>query len=128
MEAYKPNYRRVTSADQLDYSKNIDQKSGQGLVSIITVDCNEFVPRSIVGILMGANATYEAMQLTLTTGIATYFSRSRQKLWVKGDESGNKQLIRNVYADCDQDFIIYDVEPLGPACHTGQMSCFEEDI
>ncbi len=63
--------------------------------------------------------------MTLATGKATYYSRSRQEIWVKGDGSGNTQERCVVYADCDWDSILYDVDPMGPACHTGARSCFE---
>src|SRR5207248_6063921 len=70
----------------------------------------------------------EALERTLRSGQATFWSRSRQELWVKGATSGNTQAVRSVAADCDQDAILVRVEPAGPACHTGKRSCFFETL
>jgi phosphoribosyl-AMP cyclohydrolase / phosphoribosyl-ATP pyrophosphohydrolase len=75
-------------------------------------------------IRMFAWATRKAVELTLTTGRATFYSRSRRALWVKGETSGNELSVRAVHADCDADVLIYLVEPQGPTCHTGAPSCF----
>lgn len=66
----------------------------------------------------------EALRKTRETGLVTYFSRSRQKLWQKGEESGNSQKVRQLRIDCDGDAILALVEPAGPACHTGERTCF----
>lgn len=76
-------------------------------------------------VLMLAWANKEALEETAETGVATYFSRSRNKLWRKGEESGNRQLIQEIRLDCDGDAIIYRVTQIGGiACHTGRRSCF----
>jgi phosphoribosyl-AMP cyclohydrolase len=76
-------------------------------------------------ILMFAWANREAMQHTADTGIAHYWSRSRQKLWKKGEESGHTQSVHEIRLDCDEDVIILIVEQTGGmACHTGRHSCF----
>ena len=76
-------------------------------------------------VLMLAFMNEEAWKTTLSTGKATYYSRSRQKLWVKGETSGNLQLIKEIWIDCDDDTILLKVEQLGDAaCHTGHKSCF----
>jgi len=76
-------------------------------------------------VLMLAFMNEEAWKTTLSTGKATYYSRSRQKLWVKGETSGNLQLIKEIWIDCDDDTILLKVEQLGDAaCHTGHRSCF----
>ncbi|WP_324652837.1 phosphoribosyl-AMP cyclohydrolase [Georgenia sp. H159] len=67
----------------------------------------------------------EALTRTLTTGRATYWSRSRQEYWRKGDTSGNVQHVRSVALDCDGDSLLVRVHQVGPACHTGTRSCFE---
>ena len=67
----------------------------------------------------------EALHRTLTTGRATYWSRSRQEYWRKGDTSGHVQHVRSVALDCDGDALLVRVEQVGPACHTGTRSCFE---
>lgn len=66
----------------------------------------------------------EALEHTLATGLATFFSRSRGKLWVKGEGSGNVLRVHSVTADCDADTLLLLVEPAGPSCHTGRPSCF----
>ena len=67
----------------------------------------------------------EALRRTLTTGRVTYFSRSRQDYWRKGDTSGNVQLVREVSLDCDGDALLIKVDQLGGACHTGDRTCFD---
>lgn len=79
-------------------------------------------------VLMLAWMNRESLALTLQTGKATFWSRSRGELWVKGATSGNTQRIKSVRLDCDQDAILLTVEPAGPACHTGARSCFFEAL
>jgi len=67
----------------------------------------------------------ESLELTLSTGKATYYSRSRARLWVKGEESGNTQQVLNVAADCDGDTLLLEVDQIGVACHTGTHTCFD---
>lgn len=76
-------------------------------------------------VLMLAYMNSESWEATLKTGKATYWSRSRQALWMKGESSGNVQLVKNIFIDCDNDTILLQVEQLGgAACHTGHKSCF----
>lgn len=70
----------------------------------------------------------EALERTLRSGHATFFSRSRGRLWTKGEESGNVLVVRDVFADCDADTLVLLVEPRGPSCHTGRESCFFEPL
>ncbi|MGH3425370.1 MAG: phosphoribosyl-AMP cyclohydrolase [Nocardioidaceae bacterium] len=69
----------------------------------------------------------EALQRTITTGRTTFWSRSRQEHWVKGETSGNVQYVREVRLDCDGDTVLVKVEQTGPACHTGASTCFDDD-
>lgn len=69
-----------------------------------------------------------ALHRTLTTGRATYWSRSRQQYWVKGETSGHIQQVRSVALDCDGDALLVRVDQVGPACHTGAHTCFEADV
>ena len=69
----------------------------------------------------------EALHRTLTTGRATYWSRSRAEYWRKGDTSGNVQHVREVRLDCDGDALLVVVDQVGPACHTGAHTCFDAD-
>ncbi|WP_062073307.1 phosphoribosyl-AMP cyclohydrolase [Demequina sediminicola] len=76
-------------------------------------------------VLMVAWMDDDALNLTLTTGRAVYWSRSRQELWRKGDTSGHVQQVHSVELDCDGDALLLTVSQTGPACHTGTVSCFE---
>ena len=69
----------------------------------------------------------EAVHRTLTTGRATFWSRSRQEYWVKGDTSGNVQWVKSVALDCDGDSLLVRVDQVGAACHTGDLTCFDAD-
>ncbi|NPA52869.1 MAG: bifunctional phosphoribosyl-AMP cyclohydrolase/phosphoribosyl-ATP diphosphatase HisIE [Aquificae bacterium] len=79
-------------------------------------------------VLMQAYADKKAIETTINTGYATYFSRKRQKLWTKGETSGNKQKIVDIKIDCDMDSLLYLVKDYGVACHTGEESCFYRSI
>ena len=102
---------------KLDYSKT------GGLVPAIVQDYNSG------DVLMLAYMNSEAFNATLSTGKATFYSRSRQTLWVKGETSGNIQLIKEIRIDCDDDTVLLKVEQLGDAaCHTGHRSCFHKKV
>ena len=75
-------------------------------------------------VLMLAYANLEAVRKTQETGYAHYWSRSRNTLWKKGESSGHVQQIKEVLVDCDEDTLLYKVSQTGPACHTGEKSCF----
>ncbi len=80
-------------------------------------------------ILMMAWMNREALQLTEQTGHAVYFSRSRQKLWHKGEESGHQQVVKSIRVDCDADVVLLEVEQKGGiACHTGRHNCFFREL
>jgi len=79
-------------------------------------------------VLMLAYMSAEALRLTLDTGEAHFWSRSRGELWHKGATSGNVQRVREVRVDCDADTILLIVDPAGPACHTGEVSCFYRTV
>jgi len=107
------------SNDYLDQVKwNAD-----GLVAAIAQDCHS------KRVLMMAWMNREALKLTVEGKVAVYWSRSRQKLWRKGESSGNTQSVKAVKLDCDGDAIILDVEQAGGiACHTGRESCFYREL
>jgi phosphoribosyl-AMP cyclohydrolase len=73
---------------------------------------------------MVAQQTKQAVLKTLTTGLMHYWSRSRSKLWLKGEQSKHYQRVREVWVDCDGDTLVFDVEQVGVACHKGYRSCF----
>jgi phosphoribosyl-AMP cyclohydrolase len=75
-------------------------------------------------VLMMAWVNAESLRLTLDTGETVFWSRSRQEIWHKGATSGNTQKVIAVWVDCDEDTLLIEVEPAGPACHTGAISCF----
>jgi phosphoribosyl-AMP cyclohydrolase len=79
-------------------------------------------------VLMVAWMDDEALRRTLTTGRATYWSRSRSEYWVKGETSGHRQWVRDVRLDCDGDALLLRVDQEGPACHTGERSCFHRPL
>jgi phosphoribosyl-AMP cyclohydrolase len=91
-----------------------------GLVACVTIDARDKT------VLMLAWMNAEALRLTIDTGVAHYWSRSRNQLWRKGDTSGQTQKVVAMRTDCDQDAILIEVEPGGDggACHTGRRSCF----
>lgn len=76
-------------------------------------------------VLMVAHMDHEAWEATLSTGRATFHSRSRDRLWVKGEESGHVMQVLEVRVDCDGDALLLRVKPAGPACHTGARTCFD---
>jgi len=111
--------KEETSQDKAaEFVKKIDFAKGDGLVPVIVQD------ERTKDILMLAYANKEALSLSLTTGVAHYWSRSRASMWKKGETSGNIQKIKWIDTDCDQDTILYVVEQNGVACHTGDWSCF----
>lgn len=75
-------------------------------------------------VLMLAHMDEEALRLTIETGKAHFWSRSRGKLWRKGEQSGHEQLVKDILIDCDEDTVLLKVKQLGGACHTGYRSCF----
>lgn len=79
-------------------------------------------------VLMQAYMNEEAVRKTIETGYAHYYSRSRQKLWKKGEQSGNTQKVVDFSLDCDMDSVLLRVNQLGPACHTGEYSCFHNEV
>lgn len=112
---------RTTSAE-IELGTTLQPKFGpDGLIPCITQEI------TTGEVLMFAFMNAESLEHTLKTRKATYWSRSRQKLWVKGEESGNVQIVKELYTDCDQDVLLIKVEQSGAAnasCHNGYKSCF----
>lgn len=75
-------------------------------------------------VLMVAYMNAESLRKTVETGLTCFWSRSRQKFWLKGETSGNVQRVKEILYDCDQDTLLIKVDPAGPACHTGERTCF----
>ena len=97
---------------------DLDFEKFSGLIPVIAQE------QASGKVLMLAYANLEAVRKTQETGYAHYWSRSRNKLWKKGESSGHIQKITEVLVDCDEDTLIYKVSQTGPACHTGEKSCF----
>jgi len=109
--------------NDLDETTDFRPKFGpDGLIAVATTDV------ASNQLLMVAYMNEEALDKTLETGDAWYWSRSRQKLWRKGETSGNVQSVKEIRVDCDQDTIELVVEQTGAACHTGRANCFYRTI
>jgi phosphoribosyl-ATP pyrophosphohydrolase/phosphoribosyl-AMP cyclohydrolase len=102
-------------ADSLNWNRN-------GLLPAVVQDVES------LQLLMLAWMNQEALRLTLQTGQVHFWSRSRQELWRKGATSGNRLLVAELWVDCDADAILVKVWPQGPACHTGNASCFYRQL
>jgi phosphoribosyl-AMP cyclohydrolase len=116
---------RTTTAE-IELGTTLQPKFGpDGLIPCITQDA------ATGEVLMFAFMNAESLALTLQTRKASYWSRSRSKLWVKGEESGNVQTVKEVFTDCDQDVLLVKVEQTGAggaACHNGYKSCFYRKV
>jgi len=113
-----------------------DQKSAgfpPGALPALKFDAHGLIPAVVQEattreVLMVAWMNAESLELTLKNGYTVFWSRSRQKLWKKGETSGCLQRVREVRADCDADTLLVIVDQTGPACHTGSMSCFFQPL
>ena len=106
-----------------------DHLTHSAFVSAVKFDSDGLVPaiaqsKQSGEVLMFAWMTKATLEETLATGQVTYWSRSRQKSWRKGETSGNHQRLVEAYVDCDGDTLLLKVDQMGPACHTGAPSCF----
>ncbi|MBN2665103.1 MAG: bifunctional phosphoribosyl-AMP cyclohydrolase/phosphoribosyl-ATP diphosphatase HisIE, partial [Bacteroidales bacterium] len=101
---------------------NIDFKKGDGLVPAIIQDNNT------LQVLMVGYMNEEAYDKTIREGKVTFFSRSKNRLWTKGETSGNFLTVKEITTDCDNDALLVMVDPAGPVCHTGRKSCFGEEV
>jgi len=102
--------------------KKLDFKKCNGLIPVIVQDAKS------KALLMLAYTNEEALKKTLSTGYAHYWSRSRNKLWMKGETSGNTQKIKSIIVDCDYDTLLFIVEQKGNVCHTGKDTCFHNEL
>ena len=100
----------------------VDFKKGNGLVPVIVQDVHS------KEVLMLAYMNEESLAKTRNTGLATYWSRSRNELWTKGETSGHYQHVKAIHVDCDEDTLLLEVEQVGAACHTGHRSCFYREL
>ena len=100
---------------------NVDFKKGDGLVPVVIQDNNT------LQILMLGYMNDEAFEKTKVDKRVTFFSRSKNRLWTKGEESGHFLNVKDIQIDCDKDTILIKADPIGPTCHTGSTSCFKEE-
>lgn len=101
--------------------KKIDFNKGNGLVPVVIQD------NSSLQVLMVGYMNEEALKKTKKEKKVTFFSRSKNRLWTKGETSGNFLYVREILSDCDNDSILIKADPAGPVCHTGSTSCFGEE-
>ncbi|OZG57054.1 phosphoribosyl-AMP cyclohydrolase [Bifidobacterium tissieri] len=113
--------------DEYDNTTGLDpriaarlKRDAKGLVAAVI---QQYDTREV---LMVGYMNDEALRRTLTTGRVTFWSRSRQEYWRKGDTSGHRQYVKSVRLDCDGDALLVEVDQVGAACHTGKRSCFDE--
>lgn len=107
----KLKIKNLKSLNDLKYDLN-------GLIPTVVQDANN------KEILMVAYMNKASLKKTISTGLAAYYSRSRNCLWLKGDTSGHFQIVKKIYFDCDKDTLLIEVRQIGAACHTGERSCF----
>ena len=93
----------------------------KGLIPAVVQDASSF------NVLMLGYMNNESLRLTLDTDEVTFYSRSKQRLWTKGETSGNKLIVKSIELDCDYDTILVKAKPLGPTCHKDNYSCFESE-
>ena len=99
----------------------IDFNKSDGLVPVVIQD------EQTLEVLMLGYMNAEAFEKTEKEGKVTFFSRSKNRLWTKGEESGNFLLVKSMHIDCDNDTVLIKAKPVGPTCHTGSRSCFKTD-
>ena len=120
----KEPYKMSNEAKPLNSKMSFDEfkLNSDGMLTVVVQDhkTNE--------VLMVAYMTKEAYDKTIETGIMTYYSRSRDELWIKGETSGHYQYVKDLYIDCDRDTLLAKVKQIGAACHTGNYSCFYTDL
>lgn len=115
----------MTTADETDREQGsafLPKFDANGLLTSVAIDAASH------DVLMVAFMDAEALAKTRETGLAHFHSRSRGRLWMKGETSGHVLKVRDILVDCDQDALVLKVRPAGPACHTGEFSCFYRDL
>jgi phosphoribosyl-ATP pyrophosphohydrolase/phosphoribosyl-AMP cyclohydrolase len=100
---------------------NINFNKSNGLIPVVIQD------NTTLQVLMVGFMNEEALEKTLKEGKVTFFSRSKNRLWTKGETSGNYLIVKEITVDCDSDSLLVKVDPTGPVCHTGTYSCFGEE-
>jgi phosphoribosyl-AMP cyclohydrolase len=134
---HAPNFRPMIPTESsgffiplnLFYPMNLDFKfNADGLIPAIVQERPEDAPAGAGRVLMMAWMNRLSLEKTLETGLMHYWSRSRKKLWMKGETSGHTQKVAAWFVDCDRDTLLFEVEQHGAACHTGYRSCFFQEL
>ncbi|MCW4021731.1 MAG: bifunctional phosphoribosyl-AMP cyclohydrolase/phosphoribosyl-ATP diphosphatase HisIE [Candidatus Bathyarchaeota archaeon] len=113
---------KLTEQEISEFMEKIDFEKGNGLVPAIVQDASNN------RLLMQAYMNKEALKLTLTSGKMHYWSRTKNRIWMKGEQSKHYSLVENVFLDCDNDAILFKVQQVGVVCHTGEETCFYRPI
>jgi phosphoribosyl-ATP pyrophosphohydrolase/phosphoribosyl-AMP cyclohydrolase len=104
------------------FVRQVDFRKANGLVPVVVQDASNDK------VLMQAFMNEEALRLTFSSGRLHFWSRSRGRIWLKGEESGHYSLLQNAFLDCDSDAILFRVQQIGAVCHTGKETCFSNPI
>lgn len=113
---------QLTEAEAEKFAEKVNFEKMSGIVPVVVQDS------STGRVLTQAFMNREALHLTLTNGKIHYWSRTRRKIWLKGEESGHHSLLQNAILDCDDDSILFKVQQIGVCCHTGQETCFHNPV
>ncbi|MDH5438696.1 MAG: bifunctional phosphoribosyl-AMP cyclohydrolase/phosphoribosyl-ATP diphosphatase HisIE [Candidatus Bathyarchaeota archaeon] len=113
---------QLSEAEAEKFVEKVNFEKMNGLVPVVVQDSSND------RVLTQAFMNRQALQLTLTSGKMHYWSRTRKRIWLKGEESGHHSLLQNAILDCDNDAILFKVQQVGVCCHTGQESCFHNPI
>jgi len=113
---------QLSKSEAEAFIKKVDFDKGQGFVPVVLQDASDNK------VLMQAYMNEESLRLTLTKGKLHFWSRTRGRLWLKGEESGHFSLLENAILDCDNDAILFKVQQIGNICHTGKATCFHNPV
>ena len=113
---------QLNEAEAEKFVEKVNFEKMNGLVPVVVQDSSNDK------VLTQAFMNKEALQLTLTKGNMHYWSRTRKRIWLKGEESGHHSLLQNAILDCDNDAILFKVQQIGACCHTGQETCFHNPV
>ena len=113
---------QLTKTEVEDFVKKVDFEKANGLVPVVVQDASNDK------VLMQAFMNEESLRLTLASGKMHYWSRSRGRIWLKGEESGHHSLLQNAILDCDNDAVLFKVQQIGAVCHTGRETCFHKPV
>jgi len=113
---------QLSETEVEDFVKKVDFEKANGLVPVVVQDASNDK------VLMQAFMNEESLRLTLASGKMHYWSRSRGRIWLKGEESGHHSLLQNAILDCDNDAVLFKVQQIGAVCHTGRETCFHKPV